>query len=213
MNTFDINDNSKIFMGLALELAKSAYENDEVPVGAVIVQRRNSEVLAAFSNQMRAQTSAIAHAEILAIQKATEIGVSKIIPCITEYTNIKNINEKNLSQNTVEASEQSLRLDIPSIEKEIDLKSLLESWPMDRKLIYCNEKNTDNTSIIETMISIKNTTKKWAVLVGPEGGFSSAEQDLILKNNNVISVSLGKTILRSDTAITVALFCIKEITS
>ncbi len=148
-----------------------------------------------------------------AIQKATEIGVSKIIPCITEYTNIKNINEKNLSQNTVEASEQSLRLDIPSIEKEIDLKSLLESWPMDRKLIYCNEKNTDNTSIIETMISIKNTTKKWAVLVGPEGGFSSAEQDLILKNNNVISVSLGKTILRSDTAITVALFCIKEITS
>ena len=66
MNTFDINHNSKIFMGLALELAKSAYENDEVPVGAVIVQRRNSEVLAAFSNQMRAQTSAIAHAEILA---------------------------------------------------------------------------------------------------------------------------------------------------
>ena len=73
MNTFDINDNSKIFMGLALELAKSAYENDEVPVGAVIVQRRNSEVLAAFSNQMRAQTSAIAHAEILAIQKATDV--------------------------------------------------------------------------------------------------------------------------------------------
>ena len=73
MNTFDMNDNSKIFMGLALELAKSAYENDEVPVGAVIVQRRNSEVLAAFSNQMRAQTSAIAHAEILAIQKATNV--------------------------------------------------------------------------------------------------------------------------------------------
>ena len=62
-------------------------------------------------------------------------------------------------------------------------------------------------------MSLKNTTKKWSVLIGPEGGFSDIEQDLILKNNGGISVSLGNTILRSDTAITVALFCIKEITS
>jgi len=139
--------------------------------------------------------------------------VSKIIPCSTEYTNIKNVNVKNLYQNAIEASEQSERLDIPTIEKEVDLKSLLQSWPKDRKLIYCDEKNTDNKSIIETIMSLKNTTKKWSVLIGPEGGFSDIEQDLILKNNGGISVSLGNTILRSDTAITVALFCIKEITS
>jgi len=149
----------------------------------------------------------------IAIQKATELGVSKIIPCTTEYTNIKNINVKNLYQNAIEASEQSERLDIPSIEKEVDLKSLLSSWPKDRKLIYCDEKNTDNKSIIETIMPLKNTTKKWSVLIGPEGGFSDTEKNLILENNGVISVSLGDTILRSDTAITVALFCIKEITS
>ena len=149
----------------------------------------------------------------IAIQKATELGVSKIIPCTTEYTNIKNINVKNLYQNAIEASEQSERLDIPSIEKEVDLKSLLNSWPKDRKLIYCDEKNTDNKSIIETIMPLKNSTKKWSVLIGPEGGFSDREKDLILQNNGVISVSLGNTILRSDTAITVALFCIKEITS
>ena len=149
----------------------------------------------------------------IAIQKATELGVSKIIPCTTEYTNIKNINVKNLYQNAIEASEQSERLDIPSIEKEVDLKSLLNSWPKDRKLIYCDEKNTDNKSIIETIMPLKNSTKKWSVLIGPEGGFSYREKDLILQNNGVISVSLGNTILRSDTAITVALFCIKEITS
>ena len=149
----------------------------------------------------------------IAIQKATELGVSKIIPCTTEYTNIKNINVKNLYQNAIEASEQSERLDIPSIEKEVDLKSLLNSWPKDRKLIYCDEKNTDNKSIIETIMPLKNTTKKWSVLIGPEGGFSDTEKNLILENNGVISVSLGNTILRSDTAITVALFCIKEITS
>ncbi len=149
----------------------------------------------------------------IAIQKATELGVSKIIPCNTEYTNIKNINIKNLYQNAIEASEQSQRLDVPSIEKKVDLKSLLDSWPNDRKLIYCDEKNTENRSIIKTIVHLKNTTKKWSVLIGPEGGFSDTEKDLILENNAVISVSLGDTILRSDTAITVALFCIKEITS
>ena len=55
-------------MGLAIELAHTAYENNEVPVGAVIIQRRNSEVLSAFSNQMRATKSSINHAEMLAIQ-------------------------------------------------------------------------------------------------------------------------------------------------
>ena len=117
-----------------------------------------------------------------------------------------------MHQNAIEASEQSQRLDVPNIEKEVDLKSLLQNWPKDRKLIYCDEKNTDKKSIIETITPLKNTANKWSVLIGPEGGFSDAEQDLILKNNNVVSVSLGNTVLRSDTAITVALFCIKQIT-
>jgi len=67
------SDNSKLFMGLAIELAQTAFENNEVPVGAVVVQNRNSEILAAFSNQMRATGSSLAHAEMLALQKAMEI--------------------------------------------------------------------------------------------------------------------------------------------
>ena len=66
-------EKDQLFMGLAIELAQTAYENDEVPVGAVIVQRRNSEVLSAFSNQMRATKSSINHAEMLAIQKAMDL--------------------------------------------------------------------------------------------------------------------------------------------
>ncbi len=69
----------------------------------------------------------------IAIQKATELGITKFIPCITEYTNNKNINIKNLHRNAIEASEQSERLDVPTIENEISLKSLLDSWPKDRK--------------------------------------------------------------------------------
>ena len=66
-------DHENLFMGLAIELARAAYNNDEVPVGAVIVQKRNNEVISAFSNQMRKQRSSIAHAEMLAIQKANKI--------------------------------------------------------------------------------------------------------------------------------------------
>jgi tRNA(adenine34) deaminase len=67
------SDNNKLFMGLAIELAQTAFENNEVPVGAVVVQNRNSEILAAFSNQMRTTGSSLAHAEMLALQKSMEI--------------------------------------------------------------------------------------------------------------------------------------------
>jgi len=150
------------------------------------------------------------HRMNLAVQKATELGVTKIIPCITKYTNIRTINIKNLRDNVIEAAEQSKRLDIPSIEKVVDIESLLSEWPEDRQLIYCDEKNNQGNGIIKTFISLKNSINKWAVLIGPEGGFSDLEKQLIINSKNVMSVSLGNRVLRSDTAITVALFCIQE---
>ncbi len=153
------------------------------------------------------------HRMSLAIQKATELGVSKIIPCITEFTNIRKINAQNLHDNAIEAAEQSERLDVPRIEKQVDLTTLLSNWPEDRKLIYCDEKIKEKRSIIDLLTSFKDDENKWAVLIGPEGGFSDSEQELITKSKNVLSVSLGDRLLRSDTAITVSLFCIQEILS
>ena len=153
------------------------------------------------------------HRMSLAIQKATELGVSKIIPCITEFTNIRKINAQNLHDNAIEAAEQSERLDIPRIEKQVDLTTLLSNWPEDRKLIYCDEKTKEKRSIIDLLTPVKDDENKWAVLIGPEGGFSDSEQELITKSKNVLSVSLGDRLLRSDTAITVSLFCIQEILS
>ena len=151
------------------------------------------------------------HRMSLAIQKATELGVSKIIPCITEYTNIRTINIKNLYDNAIEAAEQSERLDVPSIEKQIDLKLLLSEWPAGRKLIYCDEKIKNGKSIIETLLSFKEHNYQWGVLIGPEGGFSDSEKELISQNKNVVMVSLGERLLRSDTAITASLFCVQEL--
>ena len=151
------------------------------------------------------------HRMNLAIQKATELGVSKIIPCITEYTNIRTINIQSLYDNAIEAAEQSERLDIPKIQEQIDLKSLLTEWPKDRKLIYCDEKISNGKEIISTLLPLKDENYKWGVLVGPEGGFSNTEKELITKKKYVIPVSLGDRPLRSDTAITVSLFCINKL--
>ncbi len=151
------------------------------------------------------------HRMSLAVQKATELGVSKIIPCITEYTNIRTINKKNLYLNAIEAAEQSERLDIPKIEEQTDLRSLLLKWPADRKLVFCDEKNNNDQSIIEALTPLKDFNRKWAVLIGPEGGFSDFENELIAKTKHVVKVSLGDRVLRSDTAITVSLFCVQEL--
>mgnify|MGYP006137346463 FL=1 len=75
-------DQNKSFMSMAMELANKAYSNDEVPVGAVIVQRSTSEVLAAFANQMRKLTCATAHAEMLCIREATSLlGNERLVGC------------------------------------------------------------------------------------------------------------------------------------
>ena len=150
------------------------------------------------------------HRMSLAIQKATELGVSKIIPCTTEYTNIKKVNLKSLYDNAVEASEQSLRLDIPKIEKTISLESLFLKWPTDRKIIYCSEK-ISNSNIIDSLTNLKKNDYKWATLIGPEGGFSDSEHKFLINNQNILPVSLGDKLLRSDTAITVSLFCIHQL--
>jgi 16S rRNA (uracil1498-N3)-methyltransferase len=117
----------------------------------------------------------------------------------------------NLVLNAKEAAEQSERMDLPIIEKPAELKSLLKSLPKDRYLIYCDEKLHHDNNIIKSLLFLKGKIKKWSILVGPEGGFSDSEQKLINKTNNVVAVSLGKRLLRCDTAIIVSLFCVKEL--
>ena len=147
----------------------------------------------------------------IAIQKATELGVAKIIPCITEFTNIRKINLKNLFDNVIEATEQSGRNDIPIIEKEVTLEELLSQWPNNRKLIFCDEKYNSYKSTYENIIPLKNSIKKLALLIGPEGGFSDNDRRLIRENKDLITISLGNKVLRSDTAITVGLFAIQQL--
>lgn len=139
----------------------------------------------------------------IVVQKAVELGVSKIVPVKTEYTTTPNINHERLFLQAIEAAEQSRRQDIPSIEKLKSLEEFLYLWPNNRKLIYLDETGKNNS-----FLSIASKTKApVALLVGPEGGFSKKELEFLKKLPYTIGVSLGKRILRAETAAIAGLSC------
>ena len=146
----------------------------------------------------------------ITIQKATELGVSQFFPCITQNTNQTKINMRNLYMNIVEAAEQSERLTLPKLNEVVNLNNLLRDFPKDRGLIFCNENDKNLPNIFNAIQNKSSIFKKWAILIGPEGGFSETETKEILSISSTIPVSLGKRILRSDTATTVALFAVQS---
>ena len=147
----------------------------------------------------------------ITIQKATELGISRFIPCITQNTNQPKINIRNLKMNIIEASEQSERLSLPLIDNPTKLETLVENFPKDRCLIFCNENHKNLPMIYEALSNKISQYKKWAVIIGPEGGFSDEEIEKITSLPSTISVSLGGRILRSDTATTAAIFSLQSL--
>jgi len=128
----------------------------------------------------------------LMIQKATEIGVTKFIPILTERTVVRKLNEKRINKIIVEASEQSNRLKVPSLEKLTKLNTFLKS-NQNTNIVF-GDLNTDNKKI-----DLQNKDPI-CVLIGPEGDFSTKEREDILKLKNIIPLKINDNILRSETA-------------
>jgi 16S rRNA (uracil1498-N3)-methyltransferase len=129
------------------------------------------------------------------LQKATELGIAKIIPIISERTEVKDLNLERAKKIVVEATEQSNQLNVPDIQEPQKLKDFINSLDSNTSLFFADintEKKIDN-KIIEK-------SKKISVLIGPEGDFSPNEREMILAKDNVISFSLSKNILRTETA-------------
>ncbi len=147
----------------------------------------------------------------ITIQKATELGISRFIPILTEYTNQTKINFQNFELNMIEASEQSERLSIPTLDKTIKFDDLVNNFPSDRGLVFCDEGDDNLPNIYNALTKEAEKFKKWAVIIGPEGGFSEDERSSISSLSSCISVSLGKRVLRSDTATTAAIFSIQSV--
>ncbi|MGB0907893.1 MAG: 16S rRNA (uracil(1498)-N(3))-methyltransferase [Maricaulaceae bacterium] len=136
------------------------------------------------------------HRTAFIIEKATELGVSAIVPTTTQRTQFPKINtEKTLAQ-IIEAAEQTERLDLPALHKGLSLESLIAGWDADRKILFADEAG-DAASALEI---VQKTPAPAAILIGPEGGFTPQERELLRSQDFVTPVSLGPRILRADTA-------------
>lgn len=139
----------------------------------------------------------------MVLQKAVELGVSKIVPVQTEYAVKTHLNKERAQIQIIEAAEQSRRQDIPEIADMISLMQLLEKWQSDRKLVYLNETGKGKCFAE----AAEHMRAPVAMLVGPEGGFSKKELEILEKLPYTCSVTLGKRILRAETAVVAALSC------
>lgn len=133
-------------------------------------------------------------------QKATELGVTKIWPVDTEYCQMGRVKTDRLEANAIEAAEQTVRQDVPDMGPFIPLQTALLAWPEDRVLIFCDEGLAGDAPYAPLEQLATATGKKAAILIGPEGGFSPAEREMILSQSSVLPIHLGPRILRSDTA-------------
>ena len=140
------------------------------------------------------------------LQKATELGVGKIIPIISERTEIKELNFDRAKKIVIEATEQSNQLVPPEILKVVKLYDFLKSSEANSKLLFADVNSKDSLKNED----LKNS-KSLSVLIGPEGDFSPQERKTILGNSNVKPFRLSKNILRSDTAVISAISMINLI--
>ena len=136
---------------------------------------------------------------------ATELGVVRICPVITEHTFVTRANTARMRSNAVEAATQSARLNVPIVDEATSLGDMFANWDPARRVILCAEKG--GAESIPIALSRVKPGGSWAVLIGPEGGFSQSELDGLVKLPFVTPVRLGPRILRADTAVAAALVC------
>ncbi len=128
----------------------------------------------------------------LMIQKATEIGITRFIPILTERTVVRKLNEKRINKIIIEASEQSNRLKVPSLDKLTKFDTFLKS-NRNTNIIF-GDLNTNNKKL-----DLKNK-EPLCILIGPEGDFSVRERENISKLKKIIPLKINDNILRSETA-------------
>ncbi|WP_137135617.1 16S rRNA (uracil(1498)-N(3))-methyltransferase [Rhizobium sp. FKY42] len=136
------------------------------------------------------------------VQKAVEMGAGLLQPVMTQHVQGKITNLDRLQANVVEAAEQCGILSVPEVRAPVRLRDLLETWPGDRRIIYCDEgEESQNPLPVLSTVS----ERKLALLVGPEGGFSEEERQWLRTLPFVTAIPLGPRILRADTAAVAAL--------
>ncbi|HEV8036025.1 16S rRNA (uracil(1498)-N(3))-methyltransferase [Yoonia sp.] len=134
------------------------------------------------------------------VEKAVEMGAARICPVQTDFTQSANrIRQDKLQAHAVEAAEQCGGTFVPPVDDLAKLDRILKDWPPERQLMFCDE------VLIGDPVALPDMRGPWAILIGPEGGFSPAERDRLRALPFAHPVSLGPRILRADTAAVAAL--------
>jgi 16S rRNA (uracil1498-N3)-methyltransferase len=140
-----------------------------------------------------------ARAEII-VEKAVELGVARLVPVLTDFTNAERLRPDKLRAQMIEAAEQCEAVFIPDLAELQALSHLLDNWPDDRRILWADEARDASHATIAAL-----ERGKWAVLIGPEGGFSAPERARLRALPFVTPLSLGPRILRAETAAIAAL--------
>ncbi|WP_374597285.1 16S rRNA (uracil(1498)-N(3))-methyltransferase [Brevundimonas sp.] len=130
------------------------------------------------------------------VEKAAELGARRVRLSLTQRTNADRIRLDRLDAIAEEAAEQTGRLDVPVVDDPMKLSDILDTWQDGRRLMFCDE-----TGGAPVMAALKDIAPgPWAILIGPEGGFSPEERERLRALSFTTAVSLGPRILRADTA-------------
>lgn len=140
------------------------------------------------------------------VQKAVEMGAGLLQPVMTQHVQGKITNLDRLAANVIEAAEQCGVLSVPQIRPPAKLQDLLDGWPAERRIIFCDE-GDEGQNPLPILSAISET--RLALLVGPEGGFSQEERQRLRSLPFVTAIPLGPRILRADTAAVAALTVIQ----
>ena len=133
------------------------------------------------------------------VEKAVEMGVRRIVPVQTDFTNSERIRQDRLQAHAIEAAEQCGATFVPEIADLSKLNRVLTDWDRSRQLAFCDETLAGETG------RLPDAPGPWAILIGPEGGFSDAERTALRALPFAHDISLGPRILRADTAAVAAL--------
>jgi 16S rRNA (uracil1498-N3)-methyltransferase len=135
------------------------------------------------------------------VEKAVEMGAARVLPVQTRYTNSERFRQDRLQAHAVEAAEQCAATYVPDVDALQKLEHVLANWPQNRRIMFCDE----SLAGAKAALTAAPLSDEWAILVGPEGGFSPEEQAMLRSLPFVTPVSLGPRILRADTAAVAAL--------
>ena len=138
------------------------------------------------------------------VEKAAEMGAARILPVQTDFTNCDRVRQDRLQAHAVEAAEQCGGTFVPEVCGLQKLDRVLADWPDRRQLMFCDEALAGRAFTLKGAAAA-HIAKPWAILIGPEGGFSEPERRRLHALAFSHTISLGPRILRADTAVVAAL--------